>query len=562
MNNINTLINSLYSAFNAPVLLVCYLGLHFLLSTACANRVSPTGGPEDKTPPKILESEPASGSTNMKDKTIKLQFDEYVTLENEFEQIIISPPLAERPDFKLKGKQLIIQFKEELQDSTTYTIDFGESIKDLTEGNPLGELVYTFATGEKLDSAMVHGEVSMADTDKAVEKVIVGLYPITPDSLFLSSPPLYASRTDEEGHFHIKHVRAGEYLLVAVEDKNGNLYYDLPNENIAFAPGFVTLSEDGDLEGHPDIQLRLFNEGKALPKIVDKNNRAYGRLEVFYNLPQDTLLVEILDKSYSEDSLFIHINPTKDSLNVWFNDIATEEISIILSNPIIDQVDTLTFKQLIERKRLQKIKYTTNFRGGRGESKVDIKRPVTFNFNHPIREIKLDKISLLEKDKPIDLSNIIRLDRDKSSKILTIDYDWKADTPYDLLFEDSALVDFYGLYNEEIFRLLRTPLLRDYGTLMLSFPNYSPDKNYIFQLFDKRGKRLKTLPITEDKLTIKYLNEGEYDLKIIQDDNQNGLWDPGSWAEKRAAEYTFSNEKPIVIKGNWDSEVSIDLRPE
>ena len=101
----------------------------------CANVVSPTGGPKDKIPPIVLSAVPENQSTMFEGKEIVINFDEYVTLNNPNANILISPPLEKNPDYKLSGKSLIIKFKEPLRNETTYSINFGESIKDLHEGN-------------------------------------------------------------------------------------------------------------------------------------------------------------------------------------------------------------------------------------------------------------------------------------------------------------------------------------------------------------------------------------------------------------------------------------------
>ena len=101
----------------------------------CANVVSPTGGPKDTVPPIVLHSTPQNQATNFSDKEIHITFDEYVTLNNPNNNILISPPLDKNPEYKLSAKSLIIKFKEPLKPETTYSMNFGEAIKDLHEGN-------------------------------------------------------------------------------------------------------------------------------------------------------------------------------------------------------------------------------------------------------------------------------------------------------------------------------------------------------------------------------------------------------------------------------------------
>src|SRR5688500_9616133 len=106
----------------------------FLL--ACARQTTPTGGPKDSIPPQLVSSYPKQAATNFKEKTVELTFDEDVALNNPKEQLIITPALAKDPVIKTKKEKVTITFEEDLKDSSTYSINFRESIQDITEKNP------------------------------------------------------------------------------------------------------------------------------------------------------------------------------------------------------------------------------------------------------------------------------------------------------------------------------------------------------------------------------------------------------------------------------------------
>ena len=176
------------------------------LAQRCANAVAPTGGPKDETPPKVVAAVPENHSTNFNVKKIEITFDEYISLENANQNVLISPPLNEKPDFKLKNKTVIVKFKETLAANTTYTINFGSAIKDLHEGNPLKDYVYSFSTGNHIDTLCMAGKVLNAEDKKPVENVYVSLYAADRDnldSLPMSIKPNYITKTDKEGHFRL-----------------------------------------------------------------------------------------------------------------------------------------------------------------------------------------------------------------------------------------------------------------------------------------------------------------------------------------------------------------------
>jgi hypothetical protein len=107
--------------------------LLYLFIGACAKIGSPSGGPRDRTPPVVLKTVPEANSLNFKGRRIIITLDEYVTLDNINENLIISPPLQSRPKVWLRGKNVIVDIDEDLREDYTYTFNFHNAIKDLNE---------------------------------------------------------------------------------------------------------------------------------------------------------------------------------------------------------------------------------------------------------------------------------------------------------------------------------------------------------------------------------------------------------------------------------------------
>jgi len=206
-----------------------------LLCWNCAQQGSPTGGPRDEDPPVVLESDPANYSTNFEAKKILITFDEYIVLDNVNQQLIVSPPMEEKPEVKLRKRTIIIEFEEELKAQTTYTFNFGSAIKDLHEGNKLLNFEYVFSTGDVLDSLSVRGTLKYAeDLSEPDESLSVMLYDDLRDSVPLTDIPLYVGRSDDSGVFSVNNLRADVYKVFALKDGNNNFLFDLPTEEIAF----------------------------------------------------------------------------------------------------------------------------------------------------------------------------------------------------------------------------------------------------------------------------------------------------------------------------------------
>ncbi len=93
-------------SFFRKLLLVTGVVFAALFLFRCANVMAPTGGPKDITPPKVVKSLPANHSTNFKGDKFSITFDEFIKLDKISQQLLVSPPMAEIPDFRLKGKTL------------------------------------------------------------------------------------------------------------------------------------------------------------------------------------------------------------------------------------------------------------------------------------------------------------------------------------------------------------------------------------------------------------------------------------------------------------------------
>jgi len=217
--------------------------LIIVLSTSCANpgTKSLTGGPKDETPPEVVKSIPENYSTNFSATEVEITFNEYLKpLQGIKQKLVISPVMDELPEIKLKGKSIIIKFMTELLPDRTYTLNFGDAVADLNEGNTYENFMYVFSTGEKLDSLEMSGIVLSAIDNKPLEGAVVMLYQDDQDSLPLTDLPIYLSITDKEGKYQLKNLAGGSYKVFALKDANSNFLYDQPKEEIGFLDSLVT----------------------------------------------------------------------------------------------------------------------------------------------------------------------------------------------------------------------------------------------------------------------------------------------------------------------------------
>ena len=248
-----------YGAFFAALLVA--------MLASCATQVAPSGGPEDKLPPRVAGVYPAPNTTNHPNELmVKLEFDEWINASIPRSAVSISPPIDKKLRFEVSGRTLVLSSRAVLDTGTTYTITFAGGIKDL-HGNALAKpFQVVFSTGAIIDSLTVSGRVLVNQAmARKKEYPSIGLFllgeernskhyldkyrdtttkEISKEPLLLKEPPLYVTRADSAGHFTLTGLKAGRYRVVAFVDGNGNQKVELSTEHVGLWTGDLNLTAE------------------------------------------------------------------------------------------------------------------------------------------------------------------------------------------------------------------------------------------------------------------------------------------------------------------------------
>jgi hypothetical protein len=200
----------------------------------CANIIPPSGGPRDSLPPVLVKAVPADSSRNFTGNHITFTFDEFIDMQNVRENLIISPLPKSDPAVDFKLKTITVRLKDTLQPNTTYTLNFGNAIKDYNEGNVLKNFRYIFSTGNTIDTFELQGKVILAENGKTDSTLMIMLHTSGKDSAVIKEKPRYICRTDNQGNFVFHNLPKGTFYLYAVKD-DGSLRYQNPRQLFAFA---------------------------------------------------------------------------------------------------------------------------------------------------------------------------------------------------------------------------------------------------------------------------------------------------------------------------------------
>ena len=201
----------------------------------------------------------------------------------------------------------------------------------------------------------------------------------------------------------------------------------------------------------------------------------------------------------------------------------------------------------------KKLKYKTSIEGDR----QDLLTPLTIEFNHLLKNFDSLKIQLT--DMLFNQYKNITVTLDTTRKKVTVQNSWLDNSDYRLIISKNFATDTsgVGLLKPDTIKF-KTKKESDYGSIKLNFKNLEKFKNPVLQ-FVSNNEVVKSYPLTSAVWSAKLFNPGDYELRILEDANENGVWDPGNYHLKSQPEKAYAIPQKLNIKANWDNERDIIL---
>lgn len=552
--------NQIKYILNFKAVIAIFILITIQIFISCAKIGSPSGGNYDRTPPKLTEANPKPNSTNFKGNEFVIKFDEYIVLANTSEEIIISPPLKNKPTIKSNLKTLSVSWTDTLYENTTYIFDFGSSILDYTEGNKLDKFSYSFSTGPYIDTNEYKGKLIEAYSQKPVSNKYVMLYKSQDSSIVSKQKPNYITRTDSNGNYHFRNIAKEKYLILALDDKNQNLLYDLSTEPIAFSNEMIEAtiySKDSikNLQSNKKNILYYFEPKDTIINLNATTIISKYRFQLsFSNSTTDSLELKFVYPNFvsKEDSnIFIQYNTTKDTIDVWSLSLPFDSIKLVVRD--------IGLKEEVEQYY---------------NKRENLSKNDTFSFITPNSNQNFYSNCLIEMPFPIQDSTqtleAFRITSTDTSKIqikpslsspifLQIIDPLEQGSTQKIIIPKGQIRNKLGQVNDSLIFNLIIDNESDYGNLLFTINDTSfQDNKYILVLEDLTGKEiLRKFSVSREKVEFKYLKEGNYKLRIIIDRNKNNKWDYGDYYNRILPEEIKYFPKTINIRKNWDVEEEI-----
>ena len=582
----------------------------------------PKGGIKDILPPEVVSSIPENYSVNFKGNAIEITFNEFVKLDNIQQQALISPPPEGKPEFRLRGKTLMVKFEEELEDSTTYSVFFGDAIVDLTESNPISGFTFVFSTGPVLDSMSIAGNVRDAFNMKFPEEAFVMLYMLHNDTVPVDSlpylvKPYYVSRTNKEGNFKLANLKNEAYKLFALTDMNSNFLYDMPGEKIAFIDSLVfptyvkparkdtnhlALADSLGMDPEADsavlsplsdtlvqmeadsliaaekkpadpahtLQLFMFEEQDSIQRLLRAEPVTEELLRFAFRYPAKNVSVEPFEALPDSFDLLRFYSPNFDTLFWYHKKIEADSIFVrIVYDTLINDTLGIPLKPRTNvavatkkrKKDEEEAPVYLSIRNNARSRKLDPNKSFVLTFDEPIVRYQMRDSTLFINQEDTLINQLAFAKADSNGFKYQLDAQLELGGNYMFVFPDSVFFGYSGLTNDTTQLAFKVGNAEEYGNLYLDIIQQDSGARLIVQLLDQKENVLQQRLVKgSELLTYQYLPAGKYRLKAIADANKNGRWDSGNYLKNIQPERVFYFDKEMEIRANWDFEESWEIK--
>ena len=594
-----------------------------LLLTKCASTMVPTGGPKDTLPPVIVYMEPDNFTTNvdtLRPPKIYVEFNEYVQIKDQQKELYTSPAMKKKPSVARRGRGIVVTIKDTLRPNTTYAINFGSSIQDNNESNPLHSMRYVFSTGPEIDSMYMSGYTADSYKADSVSKSFIYFFiadsveqPQEWDSTMFKYKPQVIARAEKNGIFIAQNLKPVNYRIYAFEDTNGNMEYEPSVDQIGFLdttynpmymPGFTIWYDSlrHYPSAEPQLYFRMFMDRRFARQVLSGQERVNRhKALIYFGAPNPEVTKIEFDSIPSDKVIYDPQTVGKDTVALWFN-IPAEELPDTIKgrityfkhdsiNNLVESEDKLRLawvkteskSEREEREKLEKEREKAE-REGREWEEPEKKNPfkvtipssgevnkykhVDFEFDYPLT--KFDTTALLFTmttetiTEPQNVKYTILRDTLNRRKF-QLRAEWEPKAKYELVMPAGMFENIAAETNDTIKCTYTASDPEKYAIVNIKVRGTHPRARYILQITNAQGRVQRELAdVTPGSYTFEYVSPGDIMLRVVEDMNANGKWDTGDMVLMRQPERTeiYKNDdgiETITTKENWEFDIDVDM---
>lgn len=529
---------------------VLLLLIVLVIVKSCATPVAPTGGEPDRTGPRVISTEPATGTTNFRGTEVRFNFDKFIDRNSFRRNVSVEPDLGIEFDIDFRRRTGVVEFKSPLPENTTIIIQAGTDVTDTNRNKMERPYEIALSTGDVLDNATIIARILDAETGRGESGRRVFLYR---EPFDLTRRANYVAQTDTSGSLSFGYIAEGSYKAFWINDLNRNRIWDREREraqpfrfetfDVAYGDSldlgtlFVSIPDtvspriDGvGLLSENRLRLRLSEEviwqPDAVIIVTDTLENEFTRAFPLYESDQDaTVIFAQSELPLPAEGIFtLKPNGITDragnSLRVDFSPFPG---SAVQDTSILRTISHNAGSGLFPNEALE-ITYSR------------------FIDNDAVR----DSLQIIEGDQVVEDWPHIEIDR----HILRIkpDGQWLGGIRYQFRV--------WNPWEEEREQIQPDIWQRNQlGSIEITLQNDDPEFLNYLTLTDKDNS-IRVDTTFSDSVTIDNLPPLEYKVIVFEDVNGNGKWDPGVVDPFERPE-PYAIRRSIPVSEGFTSEVEL-----
>ena len=430
------------------------------------------------------------------------------------------------------------------------------------------------------------------------------------DTLLRSAPMQRVSRTDSRGRFHVKGVAPGRYRVFALQDVDANYVWNAKSEKVAFLHTVVVPTSKPDVRqdtlwrdslhiadivqtGYThflpdDLVLRAFTEKQTDRYYIKSERTEANNFKIYFSYGHEKLpRIKPLDFD-STSTIIVEPTVNQDTITYWLADTAlvnrdtlTVEMNYFANDTtgvLREHTDTLTLlsKQPYSRRLKQQ---QEAFEKWQKQQERRRKRGQPVQESMPAPDLKMEYMvpSGLDPDHNLAFKSPTPLVKADTAaihlyqKIDTLWYrahylfgekpgyprnyqlisEWQPGSEYSLEIDSAAFVDIYGTASRAYKQGFKVRSTDEYATVVITLSGMN-GKNAVVELLSQSDKPVKKTTAEGGVATFYYVKPGTYYMRMFVDENNNGLWDTGSYTELRQPEPCYYYPGKLECRAKWD----------
>lgn len=524
-----------------------------LILLECATPTQPSGGPADRTPPEVVETDPPGGTTMFDGDRITFQFSKYVSRDSFREAFQMEPDVDIEYDISFRRRSARVTFEDPLPDTTTIIFTLGTELADTRNNRINSPYQLAVSTGPDIDEGRIKATIRDAETGEGMrdERVVLYRYPVD-----LESGADYVAQADSGGVVNFNYLREGRYKAFWLDDRNRNRRWDRERE--AAQPFRTDTLELGRADELDIGTVYVIREDTVPPRLQGVGMLSEVRLRLRFSeevVFEEGALLEIKDS----DDAFI-----TDAIPLY---VDRDDPGIIFAQSLEPLPDGVSYKMnmqgITDPSGNTAVSDVDDFPGS-DEPDTTFARYISNDTRHGITpdEPLIIRYARLLDDSPDILDSLIVVESQTThdpwphaetrENLLYInpDGEWDKGESYEIRVWDE----------EERQRKTIQPQIHyedDLGGMNVIIDEDTDTISYRVQVINDQGHTVRDEMMT-DEVAFEQLPSGNYVLKVfeIREDTRN--WDPGRVDPFRRPKRYFI-QKDVPVERGMTGQVYVEF---